>query len=41
MEVRAIFERMGRVGVHLADRAGRVLLEREVALARSRRPRTS
>jgi len=33
-EVRPIFERMGRVGVHLADQAGRVLLNRDVELAR-------
>ncbi|QNK81346.1 phosphate signaling complex protein PhoU [Nakamurella sp. PAMC28650] len=34
VEVRPIFERMGRVGVHLADQAGKVLLERNVELAR-------
>ena len=33
-EVRPIFERMGRVGVHLADQAGRVLLERDIELAK-------
>ncbi|GGM15569.1 phosphate signaling complex protein PhoU [Nakamurella endophytica] len=35
VEVRPIFERMGRVGVHLADQAGTILTERDVALARS------
>ena len=33
-EIRPIIERMGRVGVHLADQAGVVLRERDVALAR-------
>ena len=33
-EVRPIFERMGRVGVHLADQASLVLRERNVELAR-------
>jgi phosphate transport system protein len=33
-EVRPIIERMGRVGVHLADQAGVVLRERDVDLAR-------
>ncbi|MGS0685942.1 phosphate signaling complex protein PhoU [Nakamurella sp. GG22] len=33
-EVRPIIERMGRVGVHLADQAGVVLRERDVELAR-------
>ena len=32
--MRPIFERMGRVGVHLADQAGRVLLERDTELAK-------
>jgi phosphate transport system protein len=33
-EIRPIIERMGRVGVHLADQAGVVLRERDVDLAR-------
>ena len=33
-EIRPIIERMGRVGVHLADQAGIVLRERDVDLAR-------
>lgn len=33
-EVRPIIERMGRVGVHLADQAGIVLRERDLDLAR-------
>ena len=33
-EIRPIVERMGRVGVHLADEAGVVLRERDVDLAR-------
>ena len=33
-EIRPIIERMGRVGVHLADEAGVVLRERDVVLAR-------
>lgn len=33
-EIRPIVERMGRVGVHLADQAGVVLRERDVDLAR-------
>jgi phosphate transport system protein len=33
-EIRPIVERMGRVGVHLADQAGLVLRERNVELAR-------
>jgi len=33
-EIRPIVERMGRVGVHLADQAGIVLRERDVDLAR-------
>jgi phosphate transport system protein len=34
MDVRPIIERMGRVGVHLADEAGLVLRERDIELAR-------
>jgi phosphate transport system protein len=34
-DIRPIIERMGRVGVHLADQAGVVLRERDVELARS------
>ena len=34
MDVRPIIERMGRVGVHLADEAGLVLRERDIDLAR-------
>jgi phosphate transport system protein len=34
MDVRPIVERMGRVGVHLADEAGLVLRERDIDLAR-------
>ena len=34
-EVRPIFERMGRVAVHLADQAEKVLQERDLVLARS------
>ena len=34
MDVRPIIERMGRVGVHLADEAGMVLRERDIELAR-------
>ncbi len=34
MDVRPIIERMGRVGVHLADEAGLVLRERNIELAR-------
>ncbi len=34
MDVRPIIERMGRVGVHLADQAGLVLRERDIDLAR-------
>src|SRR4249919_1000417 len=34
MDVRPIIERMGRVGVHLADQAGIVLRERNIELAR-------
>jgi phosphate transport system protein len=33
-EIRPIVERMGRVGVHLADQAGVVLRERDIDLAR-------
>ena len=33
-DIRPIVERMGRVGVHLADQAGVVLRERDVVLAR-------
>jgi phosphate transport system protein len=35
VEVRPIFERMGRVGVHLADQATQLLRERDVVLARA------
>ncbi len=35
VEVRPIFERMGRVGVHLADQAAIVLRDRDVELART------
>lgn len=35
IEVRPIIERMGRVGVHLADQAATVLAERDLVLARS------
>ncbi len=34
-EIRPIFERMGRVGVHLADQAGALLLDRDLDLARA------
>jgi phosphate transport system protein len=34
MDVRPVIERMGRVGVHLADEAGLVLRERDLELAR-------
>jgi phosphate transport system protein len=34
-EIRPIIERMGRVGVHLADQAGVVLRDRDVGLART------
>lgn len=34
-EMRPVFDRMGRVAVHLANQAERVLLERDVELARS------
>jgi len=34
MDVRPVIERMGRVGVHLADEAGLVLRERDIDLAR-------
>ena len=34
-EMRPVFDRMGRVAVHLADQAGKVLLGRDVELARS------
>jgi len=34
-EMRPVFDRMGRVAVHLADQAERVLLDRNVELARS------
>ncbi len=34
-EMRPVFERMGRVGVHLADQAGKVLLGRDLQLART------
>jgi phosphate transport system protein len=34
-EIRPVIERMGRIGVHLADQAGVVLRERDVELARS------
>lgn len=34
-EIRPTFERMGRVGVHLADQAGAVLTTRDLQLARS------
>ena len=34
VEARPFIERMGRVGVHLADEAGRVLRERDLELAR-------
>lgn len=34
MDVRPVIERMGRVGVHLADEAGLVLRERDIELAR-------
>ena len=33
-EIRPIFERMGRVGVHLADQARSILRDRDVDLAR-------
>ncbi|MDQ2737961.1 MAG: phosphate transport system regulatory protein PhoU, partial [Actinomycetota bacterium] len=35
VEVRPIFERMGRVGVHLADQAAQLLRERDLVLARA------
>ncbi len=34
VEIRPLIERMGRVGVHLADQAGVVLRERDIVMAR-------